>query len=654
MHPPSLRVVLRRLIPSILAAVAVLAGGLTLGSSVASAETQWSDGPSFGGDTKISSAAVVVGDAAGGVTAAWGIDGSSSTRATVVAQRTAADGTRGPLVQLGYTKWSGPLALGALPNIAPIRVAATAAGAVVLWQDPGAEDPQSERYTLRFARIGSDGSAGPAQTVVGDVRQPTVPTLAPALAANAAGDVLISWWNGSTGEGPHVQHFAGDNTPGPVNDLPNAYTNQSDLALPVAMLADGTGRIAYTSANRRLAVGRIEPSGLLGTPVPVQVTPTDVVGAPLMASGDGVAAITWGEGTATGVTLRSALLPSTGDVATAPRTVTTGLPFIFNPTGISLGVAVAVKSDDTIVNAWVSPGVDLTAPGADLKNAKLIVGTLAPADAVASTRPLDGTPYVTEGTIAIAPAISANPNGSIGLAWLEGRSSLYTSPPTTVDDVQNLYRVRATTIEADGTLNSPRGPSPVRFVSAAEPLLFASTSGGRTLIGWTGVGGLGVEIKTAFDTAIIPPPPPVPAPVVVPPPPPGPVAPTLSLVRFSEKSIVPGDKATFVLTSSQAGLVKIAITKATDGRKVAGKCVAQTKKNKKKAKCKFDKAITTIAKSYAAGRTSIAFNGKVGKKKLAVGTYKATITVTATTGLVSAPTVLTFKVKQAKKKTTKR
>jgi len=141
--------------------------------------------------------------------------------------------------------------------------------------------------------------------------------------------------------------------------------------------------------------------------------------------------------------------------------------------------------------------------------------------------------------------------------------------------------------------------------------------------------------------AVVPPAAATPAPVVT--------APSLSGVTFSASSLVAGSQAVFVLTSSAAGLVKIAISKSTGGRKVAGKCIAQSRKNTKKPKCKYDKLITTISQSHEAGRTSIAFNGTVRGKKLAVGTYKATISVTGATGLVSPPTVITFKVKAKKK-----
>jgi hypothetical protein len=130
-------------------------------------------------------------------------------------------------------------------------------------------------------------------------------------------------------------------------------------------------------------------------------------------------------------------------------------------------------------------------------------------------------------------------------------------------------------------------------------------------------------------------------------PPPVPPAPTkITGAKLSKSSFVAGKSTTFVLTTSGAGIVKIAISKPTTGRRQSGTCKPLTKKNAKEKKCTFDQAVTTLTQTHTAGRVSMLFNGKVGKKKLAAGKYKATITVTSPTGSVSAPFVLTFRIKR--------
>ncbi|MDO9356717.1 MAG: hypothetical protein Q7T55_23675, partial [Solirubrobacteraceae bacterium] len=130
--------------------------------------------------------------------------------------------------------------------------------------------------------------------------------------------------------------------------------------------------------------------------------------------------------------------------------------------------------------------------------------------------------------------------------------------------------------------------------------------------------------------------------------------PAVSAVGVSQSTFAAGTSVSFTLTSSHAGTARVVISKATPGRRAAGTCKAQTKANKKAKKCTFDKVVTTLSASAASGKVSIPFNGKIGKKTLAPGTYRATITVTSSTGEVSNPTVLTFKVKAAKKKAAKK
>ncbi len=81
------------------------------------------------------------------------------------------------------------------------------------------------------------------------------------------------------------------------------------------------------------------------------------------------------------------------------------------------------------------------------------------------------------------------------------------------------------------------------------------------------------------------------------------------------------------------------------GRKVGKSCKPKTKKNRKRKKCTYQKTDTTIRRSgVAAGDLAIAFNGKVGKRKLARGTYRATFVVTDASGNVSTAKTLVFKI----------
>ncbi|WP_134739122.1 hypothetical protein [Nocardioides sp. 503] len=117
-------------------------------------------------------------------------------------------------------------------------------------------------------------------------------------------------------------------------------------------------------------------------------------------------------------------------------------------------------------------------------------------------------------------------------------------------------------------------------------------------------------------------------------------APVIRAAGISPKSVAKGKRITFSVTSSARGVTRVLVGKPTVGRVVAGVCKPKTAKNKAKKKCTYTRVVTTLRSTQAAGRTAIAYS----TKRLVPGTYKATITVTGTSGLVSRPQVLTFRV----------
>ena len=115
---------------------------------------------------------------------------------------------------------------------------------------------------------------------------------------------------------------------------------------------------------------------------------------------------------------------------------------------------------------------------------------------------------------------------------------------------------------------------------------------------------------------------------------------------MTKTTFVAGKGTTFKLRISEPASVRIVISKATTGRKVKGKCVKTTRKNRLKKKCKYQKTLTTLKRGLQpAGNVSIKFSGKIGKRKLLPGTYLATIVVTDAAGNVASQR-LVFKIKR--------
>ena len=86
-------------------------------------------------------------------------------------------------------------------------------------------------------------------------------------------------------------------------------------------------------------------------------------------------------------------------------------------------------------------------------------------------------------------------------------------------------------------------------------------------------------------------------------------------------------------------------SEATGGRKVKGKCVAQTKKNRRKPGCK--RSVTSGVFSFTghSGTNKVVFQGRIsGSKKLKPGRYALVIAATNSAGQQSSPEKLSFAI----------
>jgi hypothetical protein len=86
-----------------------------------------------------------------------------------------------------------------------------------------------------------------------------------------------------------------------------------------------------------------------------------------------------------------------------------------------------------------------------------------------------------------------------------------------------------------------------------------------------------------------------------------------------------GTKISFRLSVNAR--VTVRIDRQSSGRKVRGKCRKVTKKNKAKKKCRrYVKAGKLVRKNLKPGRNVVRFSGRIGKKALKPGRYRASLT----------------------------
>jgi len=101
----------------------------------------------------------------------------------------------------------------------------------------------------------------------------------------------------------------------------------------------------------------------------------------------------------------------------------------------------------------------------------------------------------------------------------------------------------------------------------------------------------------------------------------------------------------FSVRSDQSVKLSFSFSQQLNGRKVAGKCVAQTKKNHKAKPCTRAVARGTIARNAGAGIYKLAFIGKLNAtKKLKPGRYTLAVTATGNDGQRSQPQQIRFTI----------
>ncbi|MGC2374417.1 MAG: hypothetical protein WA484_11140 [Solirubrobacteraceae bacterium] len=101
---------------------------------------------------------------------------------------------------------------------------------------------------------------------------------------------------------------------------------------------------------------------------------------------------------------------------------------------------------------------------------------------------------------------------------------------------------------------------------------------------------------------------------------------------------------TFKFNLNTSASVSFAFTQAKSGRNVAGKCVAQTGRNRKERKCTQSFVAGTLGITGHAGVNTVRFQGRLtSSKKLKPGLYTLVITATKP-GAPSASESLTFTI----------
>jgi hypothetical protein len=102
---------------------------------------------------------------------------------------------------------------------------------------------------------------------------------------------------------------------------------------------------------------------------------------------------------------------------------------------------------------------------------------------------------------------------------------------------------------------------------------------------------------------------------------------------------------TFRFRLSERATVRIAIERGRPGRRVAGRCRPAARRVRRRRPCiRYIAVETLVRRNTAAGRRTLSFSGRIGRRALRRGRHRAVITATDAAGNRSRPRALTFTI----------
>jgi hypothetical protein len=100
----------------------------------------------------------------------------------------------------------------------------------------------------------------------------------------------------------------------------------------------------------------------------------------------------------------------------------------------------------------------------------------------------------------------------------------------------------------------------------------------------------------------------------------------------------------FRFSLSEPAAVTIALTRARPGRRSGRRCVPPSARNRRAGRCTRYVAAGSLSIAASQGPNRLAFSGRVRRRKLAPGSYRATATARDRAGNVSKTSVAGFTI----------
>jgi hypothetical protein len=169
---------------------------------------------------------------------------------------------------------------------------------------------------------------------------------------------------------------------------------------------------------------------------------------------------------------------------------------------------------------------------------------------------------------------------------------------------------------------------------------------------WRFVPEAGRTFTDSGSTSCHGPPPKPPPPPPAPPPPPDVTAPVISGLEVSPRRFrvglepAPAVKrgTTFRYQLSEAAKIRVALSRRAAGRKVGGRCRRRTRANRGRPRCTLYRTVGSFTHQGAAGSNARRFGGRIGRRKLNPGRFRAGFVATDLAGNRSKPKAVRFTI----------
>jgi streptogramin lyase len=121
----------------------------------------------------------------------------------------------------------------------------------------------------------------------------------------------------------------------------------------------------------------------------------------------------------------------------------------------------------------------------------------------------------------------------------------------------------------------------------------------------------------------------------------------LSVSRSSFRAGTASGRGTsFAFSLSEPARVAVTIARKRSGRRVNGRCVAPTSRNRRRSRCDRYVDVGTLRVDGRQGGNAVRFSGRLNGRNLSTGSYRASAVATDAAGNASRPSRVTFTVRR--------